>query len=77
MVGQWPDRSFMQTRLSSLISNTHRSFASVFLAFSLFGFLFPHHTNQVKTNHQVNLRTTEQATDPEPADDGSVYEWFY
>jgi hypothetical protein len=72
-----PDRSFMQTKLSSLISDTHRSFASVFLAFTLFGFLFPHPTKQVKTNHQVNLRTTEQVTDPEPADDGSVYEWFY
>ena len=67
----------MQTKLSSLVSNTHRSFASVFLAFSLFGFLFPHHPKQVKPNHQVNLRTTEQLTDREPADDGSVYEWFY
>jgi hypothetical protein len=33
--------------------------------------------NQEKTNHQVNLRTNEQATDREPADDGSQYEWFY
>jgi len=67
----------MQRQLSSLISNTHRSFASVLLAFSLFGFLFPHHRNQVKPSHQLNLRTTEKAADPEPADDGSVYEWFY
>jgi hypothetical protein len=80
MVCQGLDRSSMQTKLSSLISNTHRSFASVCLAFSLFslfGFLFPHHRNEVKPNHQVNLKTTEQATDREPADDGSVYEWFY
>ena len=67
----------MQTKLSSLLSNSHRSFASVVLAFSLFGFLFPHHQNQAKLNHQVNLRTSEQATDREPADDGSQYEWFY
>jgi hypothetical protein len=77
MVCLGPDRSSMRIELSSLISETHRSFASIFLAFSLFGFLFPHHANQVKPNHQVNLRTTEQVTDREPADDGSVYEWFY
>ena len=64
-------------KLSSLISKSHQSFASVFLAFSLFGFLFPHQTKQVKPNHQVNLRTSEQATDREPADDGSQYEWWY
>jgi hypothetical protein len=67
----------MQTKLSSLISKTHHSFASVFLAFSLFGFLFPHQTNQVNPHHQVNLRTSEQATDREPADDKSQYEWWY
>jgi len=64
-------------KLSSLISKSHQSFASVFLAFSLFGFLFPHQTKEVKPNHQVNLRTSEQATDREPADDGSQYEWWY
>ena len=64
-------------KLSSLISKSHQSFASVFLAFSVFGFLFPHQTKQVKPNHQVNLRTSEQATDQEPADDGSQYEWWY
>lgn len=58
-----------------LISKSHQSFASVFLAFSVFAFLFPHQTNQVKPNHQVNLSTSEQATDREPADDGSLYEW--
>jgi hypothetical protein len=62
---------------SNIISKSRQTFASVFLAFSLFGFLFPHHKNQVKPNHQVNVRTSEQATDREPADDGSVYEWFY
>ena len=67
----------MQTKLSSLISKSNRTFVSVFLAFSLFGFLFPHQTNHVKPNHQVNLRTTEQAADREPADDGAQYEWFY
>ena len=47
-------------KLSSLISKSHQSFASVFLAFSLFGFLFPHQTKEVKPNHQVNMRTSEQ-----------------
>jgi hypothetical protein len=64
-------------KLTTLIQQSNRSFASVFLAFSLFGFLFPHQTNQVKPNHQVNLRTSEPAMDREPADDGSQYEWFY
>jgi hypothetical protein len=64
-------------KLPNFIRDYHRSFASVFLAFSLFGFLFPHHPNQVTQNHQVNLKTSEQTTTQEPADDGSVYEWFY
>jgi hypothetical protein len=67
----------MKTKLSNLFSKAHQSFASIFLAFSLFGFLFPHQTNQVKPNHQVNLRASEQTTEREPADDGSEYEWFY
>jgi hypothetical protein len=66
-----------EMKLMNLFGQTNRSFASVFLAFSLFGFLFPHQTKQVKQNHRVNLITTEQATQPEPADDGSQYEWFY
>jgi hypothetical protein len=66
-----------EMKLANILGQTNRSFASVFLAFSLFGFLFPHHANQVKQNHQVNLTTTEQATQQEPADDGSQYEWFY
>jgi hypothetical protein len=64
-------------KLTNILGQTNRSFASVFLAFSLFGFLFPHQANPVKQNHQVNLTTTEQATQQEPADDGSQYEWFY
>jgi hypothetical protein len=65
-------------KLTNILQGTNRSFASVFLAFSLFGFLFPHKADQIKANHQqVNLTTTEQAAQPEPADDGSAYEWFY
>ncbi|HYZ75716.1 MAG TPA: hypothetical protein VE641_21745 [Chthoniobacterales bacterium] len=64
-------------RLARYLTASSRSFASVFLAFSLFGFLFPHKADQIKQNHHVNLITTEQAAQPEPADDGSVYEWFY
>src|SRR4051812_8613974 len=54
----------METKLSNPISKNNRTFASVFLALSLFGFLFPHQTNQVKSNHQVNLRTSEQPANP-------------
>ena len=64
-------------KLTNILGQTNRSFASVFLAFSLFGFLFPHQTKLVKQNHRVNLITTEQATQQEPAGDGSQYEWFY
>jgi len=66
-----------EVKLSNSIKQPSQSFASVLLAFSLFGFLFPHQANQVQQNHQVNLTTTEQATQQEPADDGSQYEWFY
>jgi hypothetical protein len=64
-------------KFSNSISKSHKAFASVFLAFCLFGFTFPHPTKQVKQNHRANLITTEQATQPERADDGSQYEWFY
>ena len=59
-------------KLSSLISKSHQSFASVFLAFSLFGFLFPHQTKEVKPNHQVNLRMSEQPAHP-PVHPGQPY----
>jgi hypothetical protein len=61
-------------KLSSLISKSHHSSASVLLAFSLFGFVFPHQTNQVKSNHQVNLRTSEQPANP-PVHPGQLF-WF-
>jgi hypothetical protein len=51
-------------KLPSLVSKSHQAFASVFLAFSLFGFVFPHHATRVKQNHQVNLRTSEQPANP-------------
>jgi len=64
-------------KLTNILGETNRSFASVFLAFSLFGFLFPHNTKPVNQSHQVHLMKTEQAAQPRPADDGSRYEWFY
>jgi hypothetical protein len=64
-------------KLTNILGQSNRSFASVFLAFSLFGFLFPHKADQITHNHHVNLTTTQQAAQPEPADDGSQYEWFY
>jgi len=62
-------------KLTNLLGQANRSFASVFLAFSLFGFLFPHHANQVKPNHQVNLR---QQVTTEQTDSTMGYDrWFY
>jgi hypothetical protein len=51
-------------KLTNLVSKTHQSFASVFLAFSLFGFLFPHHVTGVKQTHQVNLEAGERYKNP-------------
>jgi hypothetical protein len=47
-------------KIINLVSKSHQSFASVFLAFSLFGFVFPHHVTGVKQTHQVNLKASEQ-----------------
>jgi hypothetical protein len=64
-------------KLTNLLGQTNRSFASVFLAFSLFGFLFPHHANQVQANHQINLNTREQATHEQTDNWDQEYVWFY
>jgi len=64
-------------KLSSFISHSHQTFASVFVAFSLFGFLFPHHATQVRQNHQVQLRTAEQTSQTQADDSDPGYEWFY
>jgi len=45
---------------SNLVSKSHQAFASVFLAFSLFGFIFPHHATRVKQTHQVDLKASER-----------------
>ncbi len=47
-------------KLSNLISKFHQTFARVFLAFSVFDSLFPHHATKLKQNHQVNLKNSEQ-----------------
>jgi hypothetical protein len=45
-------------KFSNSISKSHQTFASVFLAFSLFGFLLPHHGNEVKRHRlEVGLIT--------------------
>jgi len=64
-------------KLTNILGQANGSFASVVLAISAFGFLFPNHAKQVRQNHRANLTTTEQVTTQEPADDGSQYEWFY
>lgn len=57
--------------LPNFVSKSHQAF-SFFLAFSLVGCVFPHQTNQVKSNHQVNLRTSEQPANP-PVHPGQPY----
>jgi hypothetical protein len=68
-------RIVMNKKLTRILGQTNRSFASVFLAFGLFGFLFPHNTTPVTQNHQVNLRaqTTTSQTESTMRDD----RWFY
>ena len=45
-------------KFSNSISKSHQTYASVFLAFSLFGFLLPHHGNEVKRHRlEVGLIT--------------------
>ena len=51
-------------KLTNLVSKSHHAFASAFLAFSLFGFLFPHHSTQVMQTHQVNFKASEQPQKP-------------
>lgn len=64
-------------KLVNLISNYHQTFASVFLAFSLFGFLFPHHATSMKPTHQVNLKASEQTWQTKTYDYDPQYEWSY
>jgi hypothetical protein len=47
-------------KLPNLVSKSHQTFASVFLVFGLFGFLFPHHVTRVKQTRQVNLKASER-----------------
>jgi hypothetical protein len=44
-----------KVKLSNSIKQPSQSFASVLLAFSLFGFLFPHHTHAGNGRHQMNF----------------------
>src|ERR1700746_1874311 len=68
-------RLSMQTKLSSLISKSQQTFASVFLASSLglllFGCAttepFPHSVTQVTRHHQVNLQISEQSSQTKTA----------
>ena len=55
-------------KVTNWVSKSHQSFASVFLAFSLFGFLFPHHATRAQQNHQVNWKTIEQTSQTKSGD---------
>ena len=63
----------MNKKLTNILGQTNRSFASFFLAFGLIGFLFPHNTTPVTQNHQVNLHpgTSCQATIAQSLQDSS------
>ena len=64
-------------KLPNLVGKSHQAFASVFLAFSLFGFVFPHHATRVKQTHQVNLKASEQTWQTKTGDSIPQYQWFY
>jgi hypothetical protein len=55
-------------KLSNLIKQPNQSFASVLLAFSLFGFLWPHHANSANGRQHVNMI---QQSEAQPNDDWS------
>jgi hypothetical protein len=57
-------------KLHNSILSSCQSFASVLLAFSLFGFIWPHHTNSAKQHHNVN---TVKQNEPQQNDDDSWY----
>jgi hypothetical protein len=60
-------------KLSNLVKQPHQTFASVFLAFSLFGFLSPHHDNRTaNVRHHVNMI---QPSAVQPQDDWS-HGWY-
>ena len=64
-------------KVPSLISKSRQTFASVFLAFSVLGFLFPHHATQVKQSCQVNLKSGEHGLQAKTDDSDPQYKWFY
>jgi len=64
-------------KLPNLISNCHQTFASILLAFSLFGFVFPHHATRIKQIHQLNVKASEQTWQTKTDDSEPQYKWFY
>ena len=48
-------------KLSNSIKQPNQSFASVLLAFSLFGFFWPDHVNPPNGRHDVNLVKPSEA----------------
>ena len=64
-------------KLSNLATQSYRSFASVFLAFSLFGFVFAHQTHPTGEHHPVNQKMSLQTSKPETNTTDPGYEWFY
>ncbi|MGA8655780.1 MAG: hypothetical protein WB586_06485 [Chthoniobacterales bacterium] len=47
-------------KLLKLIRQPNQTFASVFLAFSLFGFFHPHHANSANKRYHVHLVNPSQ-----------------
>jgi hypothetical protein len=56
--------------LSQLAKQPHQSFAGVILAFSLFGFLFSHHTESTDGRYNMKLMKPAEAQND---DDDSWY----
>lgn len=47
-------------KFSNLLSKLHRTFARVFSALNLIDSLFPRHPTNLKQNHQVKLKNSDQ-----------------
>ena len=59
-------------KFSNLISKLHQTFSRVFSALNLFGSVFPRHATNLKQNHQMSLKNTDQT---QTNDDAAQVQW--
>jgi len=57
-------------KLLKLTTQPNQSFASVILAFGLFGFLWPHHANSGNKRHHIDFQMQGSAGDWDHDEDG-------